>query len=75
MKYITNLYSRFVGWRFAKSYASNPTSHGTQNLLDHYIELRQRLPKVTTLRRGKITSAHWGNHHGSSKLPFLATQG
>ena len=75
MKYLINLYSRFVGWRFAKSYASNPTSQGTQNLLERYIELRQMLPVVSTFRYGKIWNNHWGNHYGSRYLPWKATQG
>ena len=76
MKYLINLYSQFVGWRFAKSYASNPTSQGTQNLLERYIELRQMLPVVThTDFRGEVRSAHFGNHYGSLYKPWKATQG
>ena len=76
MKYLINLYSRFVGWRFAKSYASRPTSQGTQNLLERYIELRQSLPKVSWAAwNGDIRSAHFGNHKGSKYKPWKATQG
>jgi hypothetical protein len=75
MKFIKNLYSRFIGWRFAKSWNTSNDAPKTLALLDRYIELRQGLPTVSVLRRGKRFSAHWGNHYGSDKLPFRATQG
>jgi len=75
MKHLINLYSRFIGWRFAKSWATSETSPKTLDLLDRYIELRQSLPKVSMYRYGKLHSAHFGNHYGSKFLPWKATQG
>jgi len=74
MKYLINLYSQFIGYRFAKSWATSESSPKTLALLDRYIELRQMLPMVTVRRYGKIRSAHFGNHVGSSYKPWKATQ-
>jgi len=76
MKHIINLYSRFIGYRFAKSWNKLNNSNKSLRLLKRYIALRQRLPKVThTSILGETRSAHWGNHVGSKRKPYKATQG
>jgi len=76
MKHFINLYSRFIGYRFAKSWNNSKHSKKSLRLLEQYIALRQMLPKVThTSILGETRSAHWGNHVGSKYKPWKATQG
>ena len=67
MKSIINIISRIQGARFAKAWANGETPKADRLLLS-YREWRRRLPVMAD-------GNHWGNHHGSSRKPFYATQG
>ena len=65
---IINTYSHLVGSLFAFTYKALPSENKlVLALLDHYISLRQSLPRMAC---GK----HYGNHDGSAMKPWLATQ-
>jgi len=66
MKYLINLLSRIQAHRFSKAYRKGSSTQ--HDLLQSYVGLRQALP---TMKDGN----HWGNHKGSGKKPFRATQG
>lgn len=68
MKSIVNLISRIQGARFAKAWAKGQTAKADR-LLASYCSWRRRLPV------SYIDGNHWGNHLGSSKKPWRATQG
>jgi hypothetical protein len=67
MNKIINLISRIQGARFANAWAKGQTAKADR-LLNSYCSLRRRLPIM-------LDGNHWGNHLGSSKKPFRATQG
>ena len=65
---IINSASVIIGRLFASSYKYGMLTYPlTNRLLQTYIGLRRRLP--VTVR------THVGNHYGSNKAPFRATQG
>ena len=70
MKSLINLYSIFVAKAFETLYFSDnyKTQQKALKVLDHYRSVRRCLP---IMECGK----HYGNHDGSSKKAFLATQG
>jgi len=71
MKYLINLYSQFVAKRFEHLYHTSYNvrqDEKAERVLEHYRSIRRLLP----LER---CGNHWGNHKGSNKKPFLATQG
>ena len=69
---IINSASVIIGRLFAASYKMGmPTWLLTDRLLQTYIGLRRRLPR--SLRMWEPN--HIGNHSGSSKAPYRATQG
>lgn len=70
MKYLLNLYSVFVAKAFHALYApQNATANRkAMRVLDHYRSVRRMLPVMSD-------GNHWGNHDGSKKKPFYATQG
>lgn len=66
-KTIINFASTIQGRRFAKAYKAG----------DHELAYK-RLETYKTLRRMLPIAAggnHWGNHNGSKRKPFRATQG
>jgi hypothetical protein len=70
MKYLLNLYSVFVAKAFRALYTSQNTTANRKamRVLDHYRSVRRVLP---VMHDGN----HWGNHDGSKKKSFYATQG
>lgn len=70
MKYLINLYSIFVARRFEALYRSSDTRANKKALkvLDHYRNVRRLLPIMGD-------GNHFGNHKGSKKKAFNATQG
>jgi hypothetical protein len=65
---IINIYSHLVGSLFAFTYKAFPSENKlVLGLLNHYISLRQSLPRMAC---GK----HYGNHDGSPMKPWRATQ-
>jgi hypothetical protein len=70
MKYLLNLYSVFVAKAFHALYHSNnlTANRKAMRVLDHYRSVRRVLP---VMHDGN----HWGNHRGSKKKSFNATQG
>ena len=70
MKYLLNLYSVFVARRFEALYHSPSYKKNVkaQKVLEHYRSIRRLLP---IMHDGN----HYGNHNGSNKKPFYATQG
>ena len=70
MKYLINLYSVFVAKRFETLYNSPSTKANAKALkvLDHYRSVRRTLPIMSD-------GNHMGNHKGSKKKAFKATQG
>jgi hypothetical protein len=70
MKHFLNLYSVFVAKAFRALYTSpNLTANRkAMRVLDHYRSVRRTLPLMND-------GNHWGNHSGSSKKSFYATQG
>ena len=72
MKHFLNLYSVFVAKAFHALYHSNPANptanRKAMRVLDHYRSVRRTLPLMND-------GNHWGNHHGSKKKSFYATQG
>lgn len=65
-----NLISRVLGKHFAWAYKTNLVSANyTNNALDAYCSVRRMLPVADAAGR------HLGNHYGSKKKPYLATQG
>jgi hypothetical protein len=70
MKYIINLYSQLVAKRFEVLYHSPIHNDNVKamKVLDHYRSVRRVLP---IHQCGK----HFGNHDGSKKKAFFATQG
>jgi hypothetical protein len=70
MKHFLNLYSVFVAKAFHALYTSNnPTAtRKAMCVLDHYRSVRRVLP---VMHDGN----HWGNHDGSKRKSYHATQG
>ena len=69
---IINTLSVITGRLFAASYKMGmPTWLLTNRLLDSYIGLRRKLPRSTRIWEPN----HIGNHFGSNKAPYRATQG
>ena len=73
MKYFTNLLSILAGRRFAKAYELNPYGREAKGWKNVYIGLRQCLPVMVS--KIPFEANHWGNHRGSNRKPYLATQG
>ena len=75
---LINTLSVIIGRLFAASYKLGmPTWLLTDRLLQSYIGLRRKLPRATTLSTagGGWDFRHIGNHFGSDKAPYRATQG
>jgi len=70
MKYLINLYSILVAKRFETLYHSPSTKANAKamKVLDHYRSVRRVLPLMSD-------GNHFGNHKGSKKKAFNATQG
>ena len=70
MKHLLNLYSVFVAKAFHALYTSpNRTAkRKAMRVLEHYRSVRRVLPVMHDGNR-------WGNHDGSKKKSFYATQG
>jgi len=71
MKYLINLYSQFVAKRFEHLYHTSYNHRQdikAMKVLNHYRSVRRLLPLE---KCGK----HFGNHDGSKKKAFCATQG
>ena len=70
MNYIINLYSILVAKRFEILYHSPSAKQNVKALkvLDHYRSVRRMLPIMAD-------GNHMGNHKGSKKKAFFATQG
>ena len=70
VNYIINLYSILVAKRFETLYHSTSAKHNVKatKVLDHYRTVRRSLPIMAD-------GNHMGNHKGSKKASFLATQG
>lgn len=67
MKSIVNIISRIQGARFAKAWEKGPSAKADR-LLNSYCSWRRRLPVMED-------GNHWGNHDGSARKPWRATQG
>tara|TARA_R110000824_G_scaffold51106_2_gene142866 strand:- start:407 stop:622 length:216 start_codon:yes stop_codon:yes gene_type:complete len=70
MNYIINLYSQLVAKRFEKLYKSPSWKQNikAEKVLDHYRSVRRILPVMPD-------GNHMGNHKGSDKTSWKATQG
>ena len=70
MNYILNQYSILVAKRFEKLYSSPVSKHNVKalNVLEHYRSVRRMLPIMAD-------GNHMGNHKGSKRVSFNATQG
>ena len=73
--HLINTLSVITGRLFAASYKLGmPTWLLTDRLLQSYIGLRQKLPRASRWGLG-YDHCHIGNHDGSNKAPYRATQG
>lgn len=70
MKYLINNLSIIAGRKFATAYHSN-NPWRANFYLGCYIRLRRALPVVIT----RFDANHMGNHYGSGRKPYRATQG
>jgi len=66
-KMIINFASTIQGRRFAKAYKAQNFDKADR-LLESYKGLRRMLPIAAG-------GNHWGNHNGSKRKPYRATQG
>ncbi len=74
-KFINTL-SVVTGRLFAASYKlGSPAVPLTNRLLDSYIGLRRMLPRPQLAGSHFPLDNHAGNHRGSNKAPYRATQG
>lgn len=70
MKHLLNLYSVFVAKTFRVLYTSSNlnANRKAMRVLDHYRSVRRMLPLM-------YDGNHWGNHLGSKRKSYYATQG
>ena len=71
MNRFINYLSILAGKRFHKAYGINANARKSDAWLNLYIGLRQMLPKEESWKGNN----HMGNHFGSQRLPWKATQG